>query len=94
MTPKLLQQCKRSATMSFIFVAFVIYYLISFLTSTLFGLDRSHKRTDRLLEQFRQTLEGDVVIRDVYSCRGNRSNNVSVTLKAEINQQRTRFISL
>lgn len=85
MTPKQLQQGKISATKSFMCVAFAIYYLVSLLTSTLFGLDGSHERTDRLLEQFRQTLEGHVVIRDVHSCRRNHSN-VSVILRAEINQ--------
>lgn len=41
-----------------------------FLTSALLGLNRGHKRTDGLLEQFRQTLEGHVVIWDIYTCRG------------------------
>lgn len=40
------------------------------LTSTLFGLHRGHKRTDRLLEQFRQTLKRHVMIWDIHTWGG------------------------
>lgn len=50
----------------------------SFLTSALFGLDGGHERTDGLLQQFRQTLEGHVVIRDIYSCREHVASEVTV----------------
>lgn len=42
-----------------------------FLTSALLGLNGGHKRTDGMLEQFRQTLEGHVVIWDIYTYRGH-----------------------
>lgn len=45
------------------------------LTSALFGLYRRHMRSDRLLEQVRQTLEGHVVVRDIHTFEEKNKQN-------------------